>query len=331
MLILSAFLTLSVSALASAIPVSGAKNMTFTTHHHQYGSNVLQSYDVFIPNTGAQDATHDTEEERRKKHWLVFIHGGYFHDLTVNSSAVVPSLEVLATPENQTFLASRVAGVASLNYRLSADPGVQDPATTPADELETARWPDHLHDVLAALRDLDQRYRVAEDSAGYVLSGHSVGAQMTFIAALQTVGEGAQDPPANSSCAAAAPGPPPPPPPVALLGVSGIYDFPQIHTTNPSYVNYTGNAMDARYFGPASPAEHPARAYERLGLRAVVLAHSHDDGLVPWDQVETMDALMKQVPGLDNYEIVTLEGAHNTIWSGGVQLAKAFRAVLEFL
>jgi acetyl esterase/lipase len=271
------------------------------TQKFQYGPNSRQTYDVY---GGENDSASSG------KHWLVYIHGGYFRAFSVTSTSVQPSIRTLES-ENPTFLSENIAGIASLNYRLSGPPGVQDPASTPPNELQRAKWPDHLDDVLEGLRDLDRRYNVANR---YVISGHSVGAQIAFIAALQTLQDDSV------------------PKPVAILGISGIYDYPQIHSTHPSYITMTKNAMDPKFYEPASPARHPASAYGELGLKAVVLAHSHDDGLVTWDQVETMDALLQTVPSLaGKTQVVTLKGVHDSIWEGGVQLAMAFVAIIDML
>lgn len=276
------------------------------TEHYSYGPNVLQSYDVYIPETVESPST------AINKHWLVFIHGGYFRDLTVNSSSVQPAIQVLESRNatNYTDAIDSVAGIASLNYRLSAFPGVQDPATTPPNDIQNVSWPTHLDDVVAGLKDLNKKHHI---DGRYVISGHSVGAQMAFLSALKTL---------NDSSI---------PKPVAILGVSGIYDFPQILETNPEYTNLTLNAIkDPALLGSASPAEYPSSLYAQLNLVAVVLAHSHDDGLVPWDQVDTMYAVIKDVAKVEA-EIVTLQGAHNSIWSGGVQLATAFAETLALL
>ncbi|KAK9418905.1 putative Alpha/beta hydrolase fold-3 domain-containing protein [Seiridium unicorne] len=277
------------------------------TEHYSYGPNVLQSYDVYIP-----DGHGHHTELRAEKHWVVYVHGGYFRDLTVNSTSIQPAIEVLESRNttNLTHTIDEIVGFASINYRLSAFPGVQDPATTPPNEIQNVSWPDHLDDVVAGLRDLNQHHPI---DGRYVISGHSVGAQMAFLAALRTL---------NDTTI---------PKPAAVLGVSGIYDFPQILQTNPEYTNLTLNGIkDPALLGSASPAEYPSSLYAQLKLDAVVLAHSHDDGLVPWDQVDTMYTVIKDVAKTDA-KIVTLQGAHNSIWGGGVQLAKAFSETLALL
>ncbi|KAH6651699.1 Alpha/Beta hydrolase protein [Truncatella angustata] len=295
-------------AATTLVSISSLLSMatSFRTEHYSYGSNVLQSYDVHFPERSRQNGT--TSE----KYWLVFIHGGYWRDLAVNSTSVEPAINVLASRNNTnlTNTIDHVTGIASLNYRLSALPGVQDPATTPPNAIQNVSWPDHLNDVVAALKDLNKHYPI---HGRYVVSGHSVGAQMAFLSALRAL---------NDSSI---------PKPVAVLGVSGIYDFPQILRTNPEYTNLTLNGLkDPALLGSASPAEYPSSLYARLNLDAVVLAHSHNDGLVPWDQVETMLAVVKDVAKRPA-EIVTLDGAHNSIWGGGVQLATAFADTLALL
>lgn len=291
----------------SGLLFSAAMASSYTTEHYSYGPNVLQSYDVHLFRGNGNNCHHHS-----RKPWIVYIHGGYFRDLTVNSTSVEPALKVLESRNttNLTNTIDQIAGIASLNYRLSALPGVQDPATTPANEIQNISWPEHLNDVVAGLKDLNRYHRI---DGNYIISGHSVGAQMAFLAALQTLNDTAI------------------PKPVAVLGVSGIYDFPQILRTNPDYANLTFNAIkDPALLGSASPAEYSASLYAQLKLRAVALAHSHDDGLVPWDQVETMYAVIKDVADKEA-AIVTLQGAHNSIWGGGVQLAKAFAGALALL
>lgn len=289
----------------SCIETILAINMPTTTY--SYGTNVLQTYDVYIP-PASQDK--DDFAPCGPKYWLVYIHGGYFRDFTVNSTSVEPSIAYLELSDPD-LLSSRVAGIASLNYRLSALPGVQDPATTPVDELQRARWPDHLQDVKSGLKDLFSRFPMR---SGFVLSGHSVGAQMAFLAALESLDDASI------------------PRPVSVLGVSGIYDFRLIHETNPEYLNLTTNAMDEKYFDSASPAEYPGSEYGQLHLQAVVLAHSKDDGLVPWSQVDIMKAVVDSIPGLEGKsKVVELQGVHNAIWRDGKQLAKAFTEILNML
>ncbi|GKT46101.1 kynurenine formamidase [Colletotrichum spaethianum] len=289
--------TFIVSVLISAT-MAGAKTTTY-----QYGPNVLQTYNVYIPSSSGNGSA------SAGKYWLVWIHGGFYRDLAQNSTGVNAAIASLEA-NSSDIVANQVAGIASLNYRLSALPGVQ-PNNTPSNELQNARWPDHLNDAVAALKDLNKHYPI---DGNYVLSGHSVGAQISYLAALETL----QDPSV--------------PKPAVVLGISGIYDYPQLHITNPSYDYLVLNAMREDQLVEASPSEVGAEKYAALGPKAFILAHSRDDGLVPWDQAETMEATLGSLPELEEKtHFIELQGTHNDIWRNGMALATAFTETLALL
>ncbi|WQF89868.1 Putative alpha/Beta hydrolase [Colletotrichum destructivum] len=291
----------SVTSIASVL--LGATMASAKTTTYQYGPNVLQTYDVYIPSASANETI------AAKKHWLVWIHGGFYRDFAQNSTGINAAIASLEA-NSSDVLATQVAGIASLNYRLSALPGVQ-PNNTPPNELQNARWPDHLTDAVAALKDLNEHYPI---DGNYVLSGHSVGAQISFFAALETLND------------------PSVPKPAVVLGISGIYDYPQLHVTHPSYDSLVLNAMRQDQLVEASPAKVDAGRYAALDVEAFVLAHSRDDGLVPWDQLEAIEATLDSLPELESKtHVVELQGAHNDIWRGGVALAKAFTETLALL
>ncbi|OHE97117.1 hypothetical protein CORC01_07558 [Colletotrichum orchidophilum] len=292
------FPTTTVALLLLEAVMGTAKTTTYS-----YGPNVRQIYDVYIPSATSNKTM------AADKYWLVYIHGGFYRNLAQSSTDILPAIASLEA-NSSDVLANQIAGIASLDYRLSALPGVQ-PNNTPINELQNARWPDHLNDAVAALKDLNNNFPI---DGNYIVSGHSVGAQIAFFAALATLGDPAV------------------PKPVAVLGISGIYDLPQLHITNPDYDYLVLNAMREDQVVEASPAKLDAEKYVSLDLQAFVLAHSRNDGLVPWDQVESMEASLYSLPGLESKtHLVELDGAHNDIWRGGVQLAKAFTATLALL
>lgn len=304
----------------------------------QYASdNILQSYDVFIPERENSSAT-------ESKVWVVYVHGGYFRDVKVDSTSLrktiavlenksdtglassaastVPSLtestdtaESTDESDKTPSIADSITGYASINYRLSPHPAYpQDHSRTPDYELRTAQWPEHLSDVTAALKHLQTQYGFGSN---YVLAGHSVGATLAFLLTLNCAEHDIL-------------------PPRALVGMSGIYDFPQIHETNPEYLGMTANAMDARYFSEASPACHNLAEYASKwkldGPRKVLLAHSKDDGLVEWGQVTRMQNVLAS-GSKQNIQTSLLElfGEHNDIWVEGKECARAIREAVESL
>ncbi|KAL0932856.1 uncharacterized protein CTRU02_211819 [Colletotrichum truncatum] len=272
------------------------------TTSYSYGSNILQSYDVYIPSSTDSGSAID-------KYWIVYLHGGFYRDFAQNSTTIEAAIASLEANSSYT-LSNRIAGIASLNYRLSALPGVQ-PNNTPPHELQNARWPDHLNDAVAAIKDLGKRYPI---DGKYVLGGHSVGAQISYLTILETLKDESL------------------PKPAAVLGVSGIYDFPQLHITHPDYDYLVLNAMRKDQLLDASPAKVDPKDYAALNLKAFVVAHSRNDGLVPWDQVEAIETTLGTLPELEEKTaVVELDGQHNEIWRGGVQLAKAFLETLARL
>ncbi|KAK5554582.1 Kynurenine formamidase [Exophiala xenobiotica] len=429
-----------------------AKNVT----RHQYGQdNILQSYDLYIPEPKLK-AEPESESES-PGYWILYIHGGYFRDPNVTSSSFLPALSRIVAStktkantntneveeegkkENNGIEIDDISGYASINYRLSPHPqkSPQNPHTTPAYELRNAKWPDHLHDVLAGIAHLQQKYAFGER---YLLVGHSVGATMALLSTLAaasarsfttstgtttntttttTTAHGDDDrtqqqqqqPPKLLLALPAIE------PPLAVLGVSGIYDFPTLHDSFPSYVDLTRNAgigigrgigmMDADADADddgdvaASPARYTAEEYSRswagagagvtvangaaTGLdddddekeeeevvasstatakkkkkknlkppqnpkrrRVVVLAHSKDDGLVDWRQVEIMKdgfshgglvQVQVQVQTKEEEEgqvgidvkLVEIHGAHNRIWEDGRELARAIGEALRVM
>lgn len=281
---------------------------------HQYASeNILQSYDVLVPERGQSS-------ESKQPLWLVYTHGGYFRDPKVDSISFKPAIEQIESSHTgQSSLKSRISGYASLNYRLSPHPGhPQNPDTTPSYELNKAHWPDQPLDVQSALHHLQNHY---PESKNYILIGHSVGATLAFLAALQCAEAGVVAP-------------------QAVVGVSGIYDFVDIHRTNPDYEVLTKNAMDPAQYSETSPALYSAETYRQKWKadaseqededRVVVLAHSRDDGLVVWDQLEEMERVFKGQRGFKS-ELVELKGKHNEIWEQGAELVRAIQHTLELV
>lgn len=269
---------------------------------HQYAQdNILQSYDVYTP-----------ENVPDQGYWIIYIHGGYFRDPSVTSTSFLPALSQLVS---SSVAGDAVAGYASVNYRLSKNERFpQDPNTTPKYELRDATWPEPLQDVRAAIVQLQRRYSFIK----YLLVGHSVGATMALL--LSTLGNNSQTGGSHEIV-----------PPTAFLGVCGIYDFDALHRSFPSYVELTRNAIpNAQDQQTASPARHAASEF---GVKAVVLAHSRDDGLVDWKQVEIMRDVFAETANDDksaavSVRVVEIHGKHNKIWEEGTELARAIREAL---
>ena len=116
--------------------------------------------------------------------------------------------------------------------------------------------------------------------------------------------------------------------PMAILGVSGIYDFPQLHEVFPDYVGMTRNAIPHEEDDVlASPARYASSDYVNMSTadetkrRALVIAHSRDDGLVDWKQVEAVENVFKGELAID-VRVIEMKGQHNEIWEKGMELTR---------
>ena len=297
---------------------------------HQYAQdNILQSYELYVPELDHKHLV----DAKGHNYWIIYIHGGFFRDPSVTSSSFYPALEMLVTGSHHhrhllkhegrdsgpSDISPYIAGYASLNYRLSPHPDKdpQDPEKTPAYELRNAKWPEHVHDVLAAIAHLQAKYGFGER---YLLVGHSVGATMALLSTLA-----AHKSPFSQTKGIEMPKIEPP---MAVLGVSGIYDFPLLHESFPGYVGLTRNAIKNEEDDVlASPASYDATEYTDTWTaggkkkRAVIIAHSRDDGLVDWKQVEAMEGLLKHRSAID-VSVIEMKGLHNEIWDKGTELAR---------
>jgi len=279
----------------------------------------------------------------------VYIHGGYFRDDSVTAASFHPALSILTkapklnlqylikNSEDQESIIPYVAGYASINYRLSPRPAKspQDPRTTPAYELRNATWPDHIHDVLAAIAHLQLKHGFGQR---YLLIGHSVGATMALLSTLASGNTFTTRPDAKLL--------PKIEPPMAVLGVSGIYDFELLRQSFPEYNEITENAItDSKDVTLASPTSYTLAEYGEIWAqkstqkRVLILAHSRDDGMVDWKQVEAMEAVFaaprsKTAGTVQNnfaVQVVEMKGKHNDIWRHGTELARVVRIGLGAL
>ena len=138
-------------------------------------------------------------------------------------------------------------------------------------------------------------------------------------------------------------------PPLALLAVEGLYDLPALiayHADTPAYRDLVTNAFGSNpeVWAAASPAlglssssssaSHPQLPQPKL----IALAHSRQDELVEWQQVDLMHAALKKAGGFDEVEgeagrrlkLIELNGGHDDVWrEGGGELARAVSEVLQ--
>lgn len=159
----------------------------------RYGDDPAQRLDLYLPPQRSTPAACAL---------LVFIHGGYWQELSARDSRFAAAA---CTAAGHAFCA--------LDYRLA-------PAV---------RLPQIVADVRAALTLLRQRTAVlGVDVRRMVLAGHSAGAHLAMMAAGPTSGSAA-------AAAAASTWHPPPPSrawPAAVVGVSGVYELQPLLATS---------------------------------------------------------------------------------------------------
>ncbi|KAF1356931.1 Alpha/Beta hydrolase protein [Delphinella strobiligena] len=256
----------------------------------------------------------------KSKIWVIFIHGGAWRDPTKLESIFDTSItHLLSSPRN-----SKIACFASLGYRLSPHPSHPNQPPDPNDPARTAKHPDHVNDILDGLAYLQGTYGFGER---YILAGHSAGATLAFQVCM-------------SRCWSLGGAAKTVVPPLAVVGLEGIYDIPALiayHSTRPHsdiYDAFTHSAFGERYqsvegervdvWGRASPTQGD---YERLGEGVlVVLAHSREDELVEWEQVELVRGVLEQQGwgrGGRRLEMLELRGRHDEVWEEGGEVARA--------
>lgn len=312
----------------------------------RYGTDhVLQTYDLLVPD---RPVVEDMKAD--EQFFVVHIHGGYFRDPKIDSASFTPAIALIEEgsttscpslspyPSKKTeyisssfetdrgkeevpanvsaTLRGRIAGYASINYRLSPHPGhEQCSQITPAALMNEAMWPEQPNDIIQALKHMQQEHPATHQ---YVLMGHSVGATLAFVAAIQASEHDIV-------------------PPRALIGVSGIYDFPLLHQTHPEYESLTSNAIARSNFVRASPARHVTadwafqnRSETSNSRQQIVLAHSREDELVDSGQATRMeDVLAMSQPAAFDVTMVKLCGGHNEPWSRGIGLVRVINACFK--
>lgn len=284
-----------------------------------------------------------------------FIHGGGWRSPTTSSTAFAPT----ATHLLESSYLPRIAGLASINYRLSPYPTHSELPSSADDPSRNVHHPTHAQDVVDALALLQKTYGFGEN---YVLVGHSAGATLAWQALLTSLRRPLVDDGTVSS--------PPISMPLALVTVAGIYDLTRLcdhHIDVAGYYEMIFNAFQEPVTWPsASPrvwlTTFPGQLNELWpNGRVVIVAHSKEDGLVEAEQaLDLMKALeMHDGPVVQSshdddddddhddhdpstvasitgktgrkYELVWLKGAHDDIWSQGTGLMQAILTAMDRL
>ncbi|KAF2003321.1 hypothetical protein P154DRAFT_520275 [Amniculicola lignicola CBS 123094] len=295
----------------------------------------LQTLDLFLPRPIEQSDPEHTV-------WIIYVHGGAWRDPEQTSRTVEPTL-------NHLNDLSKIAGIASINYRFS--PYINHP-TSPSDPSDPDRnvtHPAHIQDVHAALLHLQDTYGVGHTASGspgypWIGVGHSCGATLLCQLASHI---GLSDSPQKEAKVAG---------PAALALFAGIYDIPLF------YANHKDGAWGSVYpeivqgaFGPdtqtaVKPPYEPwvppspiSGKYERTEWpegKLVVMVHSDEDELVEWGQVfgfqeklvreewkDSSNVEWEKIGGDEGGDkqrglvVRKARGAHDWVWEDGRQIA----------
>ncbi|KAJ4361147.1 hypothetical protein N0V95_002116 [Ascochyta clinopodiicola] len=266
-----------------------------------------------------------------------YIHGGAWRDPTQDARCVEPTLTHLIASHASTI--QNIAGVASLNYRLSPYPSHPTSPSSPSDSARNATHPEHVRDVAAALAFLKKEYGVQR----WVGAGHSCGATLL----LQLVsGIGLRD----DDKAGVGAGP------EGLVLLCGIYNVPLLLRNHdppacPDYISKIYYEFIAGAFGAdseayrgVSPIVGKYDTQQWKNGKLMVLAHSYQDELIERQQRDVMcvaldregwSIVMEEGDGEAEVgensrvlEVRDLKGGHDWIWEDGAQVAKLLADVI---
>lgn len=243
---------------------------------------------------------------------LAFIHGGAWRDPSQTATACFApaALHLLANPPPSPTPACYL----SLSYRLSPSASRPD---------NTARHPDHISDVLAALAFL-RRLGITPDT----LVGHSCGATLAVQAVLEPGRWGLDGGRAEGV--------------KTVVGVNGLWDLDGVISggqggegwdwVRGGYEEFVKGAFggDSGVWRGVSPGTMEGgwgREWEGAGERRVWLVRSRGDGLVPKEQGEVMRrAVEREGVEVGGWEV---EGGHDEVWERGEVLGGVVRRVLR--
>ncbi|KAF2657554.1 hypothetical protein K491DRAFT_691016 [Lophiostoma macrostomum CBS 122681] len=308
----------------------------------------LQTLDLWLPRPLSQSPPDSTV-------WIIYVHGGAWRDPLQTSFGILPTLSHLSGPSASSTL-DCIAGIASINYRLSPYPSHPTHPSSPDDSDRNVKHPSHIQDVATAIQWLHAEYNVGgEGESKYerLGIGHSCGA--TLLAQVVS-GIGLHDGSPNLGAALK---------PTSLILLEGIYSLPLFMTTHtaphyPADIEAMYRTILLSAFGPeqstsgststttwteASPTSGEYGREKWSAGKLVVVAHSKEDELVEEEQAAVLIERLVEcgwaeqpVDGEENggkervgrrVEMRWLRGKHYEIWEDGGQIAEVIGDVLR--
>lgn len=233
------------------------------------------------------------------------------------------SRTILGTLPHLSGQIDNIAGIASVNYRLSAYPTHPTDPSNQDDTARNARHPDHIEDVLTAVSWLQEKYHFKDR---YILVGHSAGATLAFQAVMgvwSPRGPITQGVPTISL-------------PQAVLGLEGIYDLEALLDSY-SHVPFYRQFLEAAFGQLEAEWREASPVTGKFNIswpnaKAVVLAHSRDDELVNFVQTQKLShQLWREKCPHRRDLVIAVEGKHDQIWQDGSELARAISITLQLV
>lgn len=253
--------------------------------------------------------------------WIVYIHGGAWRDPEIDASSFDTTRDLLL----RSAIAAKIAGYASINYRLSPYPSHPTNPSNPSDPARNVRHPDHINDVLTAILFLQERYNFNDR---YILVGHSCGATLASQVAMKRYWGSQYESTLALELNVE--------PPIAIVGLAGIYDlsmFVSLHKDQPVYEEIVQNAFGSADWHTVSPM-HAEFDESWPDGKLVVIAHSDGDALVERAEAEAMmKALHVQgwdASGQRTVNWLDLKGDHDEIWQSG-EAARVIESAIQTL
>ena len=293
----------------------------------------LQTLDVWIPTT-SNTTTPPTPSSipNPSGTWVLYIHGGAWRDPRIASTSFTPTattlLRRLQQHQHHPPPTQKIAGLISLNYRLSPHPSFPENATSPS---HTATHPAHITDVLTALSFLHRLHIRPQ-----ILTGHSCGATLAFQAVMAPARWGLS--PHGFEFEK----------PRVVVGFNGLYDLAGFIADPPEgyeglregYREFVEGAFGAeegvwRAVCPTTAGGGWVGEWEE-GLVGgggkgveVVLVQSREDGLVPYGQLEGLRRVLEGEGVMVG--VREAGGEHDAIWMEGERMAEVLWEVVERL
>ncbi|KAF1953413.1 alpha/beta-hydrolase [Byssothecium circinans] len=279
--------------------------------------------------------------------WILYIHGGAWRDPSKSSAQIQPAAQALRNnPETET---RNLAGILSINYRLSPYPTHATLPSAPTDAQRNVQHPSHVRDVAAAVAFLRREYGVRR----WVGVGHSCGATMLlqFVSGIGLDGRDHEGENAADRLDGLE----------ALVLLEGIYDIPILLRNHEPprcgediagiYRAFINGAFGEDRPGAGEVGARRKSVYESVsptngvysreqwkGGRLVVVGYSDEDTLVESEQGEVLVERLREQGWSDEgaagdrvVEAKGLKGDHDDVWRNGKQVADLILEVVKRL